>query len=49
MWRAAIFHSDHLRAVDWTVVPIIAADAGIAEVQARQRIDSVLGAEPPEI
>ena len=48
MWRAAIYHSSYLRAVDWTLVPIIAADAGIAEIQAQQRIDSVLDAQPPE-
>ena len=48
MWRAAIYHSSYLRAVDWTLVPIIAADAGIAEIQAQQRIDSVLDAQPPK-
>ena len=48
MWPAAIYHSSYLRAVDWTLVPIIAADAGIAEIQAQQRIDSVLDAQPPE-
>ena len=48
MWRAAIYHSSYLRAVNWTLVPIIAADAGIAEIQAQQRIDSVLDAHPPE-
>jgi hypothetical protein len=48
MWRAAIYHSSYLRAVDWTLVPIIAADAGIAEIQAQQRIDSLLDAQPPK-
>ena len=42
MWRAAIYHDSYLRAVDWTLEPIIAAYAGIAKIQAQQRIDAVL-------
>jgi hypothetical protein len=41
-WRAAIYRKNDLPAVDWTHKPIIAADAGIAEIQAQQRIDEVL-------
>jgi hypothetical protein len=48
MWRAAIYHSSYLRAVDWTLEPIIAADARIAEIQAQQRIDAVLDGQPPK-
>lgn len=48
MWRAAIYHDGYLRPVDWTAEPIIAADAGIAELQAQQRIDAVLDAQPPK-
>lgn len=48
MWRAAIYHDSYLGPVDWTAKPIIAADAGIAEIEAQQRIDAVLdGAIPP--
>jgi len=42
MWRVAIYHDNYLRAVDWTLEPIIAADSRIAELQAAQRIDAVL-------
>jgi len=42
MWRAAIYHDSYVPAVDWTLEPIIAADARIAEMQAQQRIDAVL-------
>jgi hypothetical protein len=42
MWRVAIYHDNDLPAVDWIRNPIIAADASIADIQAEQRIDSVL-------
>jgi hypothetical protein len=46
MWRAAIYHDRYLRAVDWTLEPIIAVDARIAEIQAQQRIDAALDGLP---
>jgi len=48
MWRVAIYHDSYLRPVDWTLQPIIAADAQIAEMQAQQRIDAVLDGQRPK-
>jgi hypothetical protein len=48
MWRAAIYHSSNLPAIDWTLEPIITAAPEIAEIQAQQRIDSILDASPLE-
>jgi hypothetical protein len=48
MWRAAIYPNSYLRAVDWTAKPIVAADAGIAEIEAERRIDAMLDGEIPQ-
>ena len=42
MWRVAIYDDEYLRAIDWTLEPIIAADQLIAEIEAKARIDAVL-------
>lgn len=41
MWRVAIYDDEYLRAIDWTLEPIIAADQLIAEIEAKARIDAV--------
>jgi len=48
MWRAAIYHDNYLPKVDWTRKPIIAADARIAEIRVKERIDAALDGSRPK-